>query len=35
MTPGTPDLPEGITEANELSSPPRTTYIGVKYLKAV
>jgi hypothetical protein len=34
-TPGTPDLPEGITEANELNSPPRTTYIGVKYLKAV
>jgi hypothetical protein len=30
-----PDLPEGTTEANDLSSTPRTTYICVKYLKAV
>jgi hypothetical protein len=34
-TSGSPDLPEGTTEANNLSSTPRTTYIGVKYLKAV
>jgi hypothetical protein len=34
-TPGSPCLPEGTTEANDLSSPPRTTYIGVKYPKAV
>jgi hypothetical protein len=34
-TPRSPDLPEGTTKANDLSSPPKTTYIGVKYLKAI
>jgi hypothetical protein len=34
-TPRSPDLSEGTTEANDLSSPPRITCTGVKYLKAV
>jgi hypothetical protein len=35
-TPGCPDLAESTTEANDLlSSPPRTTYTRVKYLKAI
>jgi hypothetical protein len=34
-TPGSPDLPEGTTEANDLRSTPRTTYTYVKYLKVV
>jgi hypothetical protein len=34
-TPGSTDLPEGTTKANDLSSTPRTPYTGVKYLKVV
>jgi hypothetical protein len=34
-TSGSPDLLEGTTEANDLSSTPRTTYTSVKYLKVV
>jgi hypothetical protein len=32
---GSPHLSEGTTKANDLSSPPRTTYTSVKYLKVV
>jgi hypothetical protein len=32
---GSPDLSEGTTEANDLNSPPRTTYTSIKYLKVV
>jgi hypothetical protein len=34
-TPGSPDLPEGTTEVNNLSSPPKITYTSVKYPKVV
>jgi hypothetical protein len=34
-TPRSLDLPKGTTKANNLSSTPRTTYIGVKYLNFV
>jgi hypothetical protein len=34
-TPRSPDLPEGTTEANKLTSTPRTTYTGVAALRSV